>query len=333
MKEQIQPPRLIDMIVVVPPCALLLDLAGPMEVLRKANLEQQAVQFAVRYVGPSATVTSSIGIELAGIGPLPETVPDGAVIVVPGNASQPLGATDAAHLPEDLAQEAAIVAWLRRVVRPGIKLVAVCSGAMLAARAGLLEGYACTTHHAATADLQRLAPTARVLENRLYVEDRDRLTTAGITAGIDMMLALVAQEAGHATALSAARYLVVYLRRAGGDPQLSPWLEGRNHLHPAIHKVQDAVSADPARDWTVASMASIAATSARTLSRLFNDQTGMSVSDYVNRVRVALAHQLVTGSRLDMETVAERAGFASTRHMRRAWRKLHGGTPTALRNS
>ncbi|MBB4006180.1 GlxA family transcriptional regulator [Allorhizobium taibaishanense] len=326
-------PRLVEMIVVVPPRTLLLDLAGPMEVLRKANLEQDAVRFVVRYVGPSSTASTSIGIDLAGIEPLPETLPERAMILVPGAAAQPLGAMDPAPDAQDIVKEAAIIAWLRRVVRPGVKLVAVCSGAILAARAGLLEGYACTTHHAATRELQLMAPTAKVLDNRLYVEDRDRLTTAGITAGIDMMLALVAREAGHAAALAAARYLVVYLRRAGGDPQLSPWLEGRNHIHPAIHKVQDAVSADPARDWTVASMAKIAATSARTLSRLFNDQTGMSVTDYVNRVRVALAHELVTGSRLDMESVAERAGFASTRQMRRAWKRLHGTTPSLSRPS
>lgn len=324
-------PRPVEMIVVVPPRILLLDLAGPVEVLRKANLEQDSVHFTARYVGPASTSSTSVGIDLTGIAPLPETLPDNAMILVPGNAAQPLGTMEDAPDPRDLEKEMAIVAWLRRIVRPGVKLVAICSGALLAARAGLLEGYACTTHHVATGELQRLAPTAKVLDNRLYVEDRDRLTTAGITAGIDMMLALVAREAGHATALAAARYLVVYLRRAGGDPQLSPWLEGRNHIHPVIHKVQDAVSADPARAWTVASMAAIGATSARTLSRLFNDQTGMSVTDYVNRVRVALAHELVTGSRLDMETVAERAGFASTRQMRRAWKRFYGAAPSLSR--
>ncbi|WP_429930485.1 GlxA family transcriptional regulator [Agrobacterium vitis] len=333
MTGLIPPQRLIEMFVVVPPRLLLLDLAGPMEVLRKANLEQDSVRFTVRYVGPSPHVNSSVGLALAGIEPLPDAVADGAMIIVLGNAAQPLGAVDAKPEPDDHLQEAAIVAWLRAAVRPGVKLVTICSGALLAARAGLLEGYTCTAHHTEIAELRQLAPTAKVAENRLYIQDRDRLSTAGITAGIDMMLALVADEAGHTIALNVARYLVVYLRRAGNDPQLSPWLEGRNHIHPVIHKVQDAVSADPAGNWSVASMAAIAATSARSLSRLFNEQTGMSVTDYVNRLRVALAHQLVTASRLDMETVAQRAGFASTRHMRRAWKKLHGGTPTALRNT
>ncbi len=109
----------------------------------------------------------------------------------------------------------------------------ICSGALLAARAGLLDGYSCTTHHLTIGELERLAPAARVQENRLFVEDGERLTSAGITAGIDLMLHIVAGLADHATALAVARYLVVYLRRSGSDPQLSPWLEGRNHMNPS----------------------------------------------------------------------------------------------------
>jgi len=141
----------------------------------------------------------------------------------------------------------------------------------------------------------------------------------------------VARRAGHGVAAAVARYLVVYARRAGGDPQLSPWLEGRNHLHPAVHRAQDTVAADPAREWSVADLARAAGASPRHLSRLFNEHTGMSVTDYVNRLRVALAHDLLTATRLDMETVAERAGFASTRQFRRAWNRLHALPPSRLR--
>jgi transcriptional regulator GlxA family with amidase domain len=217
-------------------------------------------------------------------------------------------------------------------VRPGHRLVSICSGALLAARAGLLDGHACTTHHAACAELAALAPAARVLEDRLYVEDRERLTSAGITAGIDLMLHVVARLVDPACAAAVARYLVVYLRRAGSDPQLSPWLDGRNHLHPAIHRVQDAVSADPARAWSLEALSAIAATSPRHLSRLFNRHAGMSLPAYVNALRVALARDLLAQTRLDMERVAERAGFASPRQLRRAWARLHDGPPSALRD-
>ncbi|RCW23228.1 AraC family transcriptional regulator with amidase-like domain [Ciceribacter lividus] len=322
--------RDVPVYMVVPPRALLLDVAGPMEVLRKANLVQDKVHFSVHYIGPAPAVGSSIGLHLAAIEPLPDNLPEGSLVVVSGAADKPLGQAFNSR-DEDARLEAAIVAWLKRAVGPGRRLVSICSGALLAARAGLLDGYDCTTHHETTSELIRLAPTARVKENRLYVEDGERLTSAGITAGIDLMLHIVAKEAGHATALAVARYLVVYLRRGGADPQISPWLEGRNHIHPAIHRAQDAVATDPARDWSVDELARVAATSPRNLSRLFNEHTGMSVSDYVNRMRIALAHELVVGTRLDMESVAERAGFASTRQFRRAWNRLHSAPPSRAR--
>jgi transcriptional regulator GlxA family with amidase domain len=176
-----------------------------------------------------------------------------------------------------------------------------------------------------------MAPTARVLDNRLYVEDGERFTSAGITAGIDLMLHIVGQLTSPATAAAVARFLVVYLRRAGTDPQLSPWLEGRNHVHPAIHRVQDAITADPARDWSLEALARIAIASPRHLSRLFNDHAGMSIPDYLNKLRVALAQQLLTETRLDMENVAERVGFGSSRQLRRAWSRFNASPPSAVR--
>lgn len=324
--------RVIPVFVVVPPRVLLLDVAGPIEVLRKANLEQDDVRFDVRFVGPARKLGSSIGLGITGIGPLPAGLPDGAMVVVPGNADVPLGEPVTTATQDD-AFAAAIVEWLRRVVRPGIRLATICSGALLAGRAGLLDGFECTTHHGCTDELARDAPAARVRENRLYVVDGERMTSAGITAGIDLMLHVVAGEVGPACALAVARFLVVYLRRAGGDPQLSPWLEGRNHMHPSIHRAQDAVASDPARDWSVEALARVAASSSRNLSRLFNEHAGMSVTDYVNRMRVALARELLNGSRLDVETVAERAGFASARQLRRAWGRLHATPPSRSRDA
>lgn len=325
-------PREIPIFMVVPPRVLLLDVAGPIEVLRKANLEQAAVRFVVNFVGPSCSAESSIGIEVAGIAPLPDKVPDGSLVVLAGNTDTPMTPA-AGNWTHDPTLEAEIVQWLKQVIRPGVRLASICSGALLAARAGLLDGYECTTHYARITELARLAPTACVRENRLFVEDRERLTSAGIAAGIDLMLHIVAQVASDGTALAVARYLVVYLRRAGADPQLSPWLEGRNHIHPAIHRAQDAVAANPGYDWSVKELARIAAASPRNLSRLFKAHTGMSITEYVNGLRIAVAHELLTGSKLQMEMVAERAGFASTRQFRRVWNRLHGSPPKEMRGA
>jgi transcriptional regulator GlxA family with amidase domain len=322
-------PRRIPTYVVLPARTLLLDVAGPVEALRYANRAQDQVQFDVRYVGALPEVTSSIGLRIAGIEPFPETIEEGAMIVLSGHTDEPL---DAGHPMDPLdASSEDTVAWLRHVVTPETLLVSICSGALLAARAGLLDGVSCTTHFSDCGELAAVAPTAKVLENRLSVEDGNRYTSAGITAGIDLMLHIIGRLTSPAVSAAVARQLVVYLRRAGTDPQLSPWLEGRNHIHPAIHRVQDAITADPTRDWSLESLASIAYASPRHLSRLFNDHTGMSIPDYLNRLRVALAQQLLAETRLDIEHVAERAGFSSSRQLRRAWSRLNPTPPSAAR--
>lgn len=324
-------PRRVPVYVVVPPRALLLDIAGPVEALRGANRVQDQIRFDVAWIGPQAGVTSSIGLQLAGIAPLPVRLPDGAMVLVSGNVGEVAFADPDSR--DDSAFEAAIVDWLRHAIRPGMKLLSICSGALLVARAGLLDGIECTTHHSCADELARIAPTARVLENRLYVDAGERCTSAGVTAGMDLMLHVLAQIAGTACAVAVARHLVLYLRRAGNEPQLSHWLDGRNHLHPAVHRVQDAISQAPAQEWPLERLAHVAGTSARHLSRLFNEHAGMGVPDYVNRLRVALARELLGQTRLDMERVAERAGFASSRQLRRAWARVHGGSPHLAREA
>ncbi|MBY0254588.1 MAG: helix-turn-helix domain-containing protein, partial [Methylobacterium organophilum] len=186
-------------------------------------------------------------------------------------------------------------------------------------------------HHASCDRLRAAAPRAQVLENRLFVQDRDRFSSAGVTAGIDLMLHLVAEWAGPATAVAVARTLVVYMRRGPDDPQLSPWLEGRSHLHPAVHRAQDAIAADPARDWSPALLGRVVGASPRNLARLFRLHAGMTVIDAVNRSRIALARDLIARSDLGLEQVAERTGFGSARHMRRVWRQFHPTAPSGHR--
>ena len=317
--------RTVPVVVVLPPRTLLLDVAGPVEALRRANLIQDAVRFDVRYVAMRRALRTSIGLTLAKLDPLPKSLPPNSMVIVAGYVDQFIDGSGA--VPGDDDDDARIVDWLRANVRPGHQLVTICSGAVLAARAGLLDGYACTTHYLDCAELAGIAPLAKVLDNRLYVEDRGRFSSAGVTAGIDLMLHIIAQTIDHACALAVARYLVVYLRRSGNDPQLSPWLEGRNHIHPSVHRVQDAIAADPARQWPAQHLARIAGTSPRHLSRLFHAHSGMHLADYRNRLRAALARELIGQTRLGMERVAERAGFASTRQFRRVWRQFYDSAP------
>ncbi len=317
----------IPVFILVPPDTLLIDIAGPLEVLRYANGEQDRVRFDYRYISAKPRQQTSIGLVLDGLDPLPETLPEQAILVISGSLTVGI---------EEIARDAELKElkrWLARAVRPDTGLVTICSGALLAAAAGLMEGYQCTTHAECLDELRSLAPTASVLENRLYVEDGNRFSSAGISTGIDLMLHLVSRFASPQAALAAARKMVIYLRRSGQDPQLSPWLSGRNHIHPAIHRAQDAIMADPARDWSLPGLADIAHLSERHLSRLFREHVGQSVVDYVNLMRVTLAQELLKQSRLDMESLALRSGFASSRHMRRVFAQHHGLSPSAFRKT
>ncbi len=306
---------------VLMPGTLLVDLAGPADAVRLANRFQRDVRFATTFVAPSPVISTSVGLTIADLSPLPASVPDNAMIIVCGTITA-MDAPSARH---------AVAGWLRRVQRPGQRLVFICAGSLVAGEAGLLDGRQCTTHHEDCAELERLAPKARVLHNRIYVQDGQIYTSAGVTAGLDLMLTIIAEIAGPQCAVAVARHMVVYSRRTGADPQLSPWLEGRNHLHSGLHRAQDAIAANPAHPWTATELAAVAHTSPRHLTRLFHSHAATSPIDYIHRLRVALARQLLTNSTLDLERVAERSGFGSSRHLRRVWNKYNSLPPSQSR--
>lgn len=256
----------INVYVVLLQRTLLLDAAGPLEVLRVANREQQDIRFEVHYIGPETPIVSSIGITLAKIEPLPKTLPNDAMVVLSGDVDY-IMMPGMQVAPRQVGDRDAVVGkWLRAVVRPAHKVVSICSGALLRARQGSWTGIPARRITVAGAELAAIAPKAKVLENRLFVEDRERYSSAGGTAGVDLMLHIVSQLTNLALAVSIARYMVVYLRRSGSDPQLSPWLEARNHIHPAVHQVQDAITADPTKAWTLRVLAMIGGASSRHLS-------------------------------------------------------------------
>jgi transcriptional regulator GlxA family with amidase domain len=305
------------------PDVVLLDVAGAGEAFRIAERERPG-SYQLRYVSTEPGIRSAVGLHLNQLEPLPSEVPDGSIIVVTGVTSR--------SLRLDSAPMTTLVSWLKRVMaNETVTLMCVCAGALLAAKAGLLQGRECTTHHEHIADIQRLEPLATVHANRIFVEDGRIFTSAGVTAGIDLTLYVIGQQLGHTIAVSVARDLVVYMRRSGGDPQLSPWVMHRNHVHPVLHRVQDAIVKEPAAQWSAARLASLACMSSRNLARLFAEHAGCSPLDYVQRLRVALARELVTNSELGMERVAEKTGFSSAHQLRRVWRRWETVPPTGHR--
>ena len=149
------------------------------------------------------------------------------------------------------------------------------------------------------------------------MQDGNIWTSAGITSGIDLTLHLMSRLCGPEKALAVAREMVVWFRRSGDDPQLSPWLRYRNHLHPAIHRAQDALTAEPQKGWQLADIAALAHVSPRHLTRLFQEHLGISVRDYLEQLRLAIAQQwLLQGRGVEQASIA--AGFSSPRQFHRA---------------
>ena len=306
----------MDVWFVLPPNVVLLDFAGPAEAFRIAA--QRGAPLRVRVAAAEEIASTSLGIHLGGVEPLPAALAADDLLIV-------CGATD------DLAALAsrpgrALVRWLREVGTQPRRIACVCAGALFAARAGLLDGKRCTSHHSEIELLKREAPAAQVLDSRVFVEDRGCYTSAGITAGIDLALYLIAELVSPQLSVEVARHMVVYLRRAPDDPALSPWLQARNHMNDGVHRAQDVLTRAAHEDWPLPRLAARAHVSVRTLTRHFRSATGLSVRDYHARLRVALARQALE-SGCSVEAAATLAGVGSARQLRRLWREQTGTTP------
>ncbi len=310
------------------PGSLILDWAGPAEALRIANQalarKGLAPQFDIRFVGPRPESVSSVGARIAGLEALPPLPqPDPHWVVLLGQVGK--------HIDTNSAEAADLLHWLAglRLQAGQQEVLCVCAGSVIAARAGLLNHRQATTHHHHLDDLREAASQCQVQTNRVFVMDPPVYSSAGVTTGIDLFLHRIGDVCGPVIAADVAQAMVVALRRGPTDPELSPFLQGRNHLHAGVHRVQDAVSQRPADDWGVEQMAALANTSARHLGRLFAGHAGMSPLAYLRSIRLAAAEAALDAG-LNVSQAADVAGFGSDTQLRRAWRQWgRPGTPRA----
>lgn len=327
------PTDAISVLFVLMPHSLVLDWAGPAEALRLANQTRARAglppRFVLRFVGPQAQCATSVGAFVTGIEPLPSSLPSPSWLVLVGSPDE------AFNLQSDASR--ALVHGLQRLsgaLVPPNRLLTICAGALLAAQAGLLFGRRVTTHHLELDKLRALEPGCEVLANRVFVTDDGAdgvvFSSAGITTGIDLAIHLIAQECGEAVAARVAQTMVMPLRRGTEDPELSPFLAYRHHLHAGVHRVQDAVSADPTAGWSVPRMAELANTSPRHLARLFLEHGGIAPLQYLRRIRLCTAEQALR-SGLSVAQAAQRSGLGSATQLRRAWADF--GRPATPRSA
>lgn len=164
------------------------------------------------------------------------------------------------------------------------------------------------------------------------MQDDNVYTSAGVSAGIDLALHLVQQQIGPQVSAKIARQMVLFIRRGMQDPSLSPYLEHRNHLQQRIHRIQDKIQQDPAKSWSVDELADLGHCSKRHFARIFKDSTGITSKEYIYKLRLSLAQQLLQHSPLQVEEIAQRCGFEDPRQFRRLWARYHSSPPSSYRS-
>lgn len=305
----------------------LLDLAGPLQIVHTLT-ELGLAKVAVQCIGPSPRVRSFQGAMLDEVLPLPSRLTAQDVLIVIGTKLS-VGAMRSSAWRQTIE-------WLRSTSREApdeMQICGVCTGSFLMGHAGLLDGRLCTTHHDFTDRLRIEFPKAHVLDNRLLVKDGRLTTSAGVAAGIDLALGLVAQAFGAETALTVARENVVAFRRFGNDPELSVALRYRAHGNRRIHELQDLLSHQANEKLPYEVIAERSGLSARQLARIFSTETGTTMKQYQMELRMERAKRLVVDSSFSLEEIADRCGFASVQAFRANWNKREVLSPSAFRRA
>jgi transcriptional regulator GlxA family with amidase domain len=307
-------------VVVTFPFAQMLDIAGPLEVFSTAAFLDSAARYPAELVSAAGGLTStSSGFRLA-TDVIDLCVGQIDTLVVAGGRGK-FDAADDGHLVEEV----------RRLAACSRRVTSVCTGAFVLAAAGLLDGRRVTSHWRWCPQLAASHPRVRVDADAIYVRDGTIWTSAGITAGIDLALALVADDHGTQLAAAVARELVVYLRRAGGQTQFSAPLAAQVAEREPLRDLLDWILQHPDHDLSVAALARRMHLSDRQLSRVFRSELGITPADHVEVVRVEAARRLLETTRAPVERVARLAGFGTTETMQRTFRRRLGTTPSTYR--
>jgi transcriptional regulator GlxA family with amidase domain len=297
----------------------LLDVTGPAEVFTTANAH--GAGYDVRIVSATgADIRTSAGVRIGVDGRADDLPARLGTLVVPGRPEWRAAVADRELIDR-------VTALSGRSARTA----SVCAGAFLLAEAGLLDGRRAATHWQLAAELAVRYPLVSVEPDPVFVRDGAVFSSAGVTAGIDLALALVEEDHGPDLARAVARQLVVFMARPAGQSQFSARLVPREARHPVLRRVMDAVGADPAAAHRMDVLAREAGVSPRHLSRLFRNETGMTPGQYVESVRMEAAQALLEAGNEPVDTVAEQSGFGSAESMRRTFQQTLGVPPTVYR--
>jgi transcriptional regulator GlxA family with amidase domain len=306
------------------PSVQLLDVTGPLQVFASANdhIEQAGgtPPYLLRVVAKGErTIAATAGVGIS-TEPLSRKGAPLDTLVIAGGRG-----VDAA------AGDAALVDWVRQRAKKARRIASVCTGAFLLGASGALDGRRAVTHWSYCAELARRFPTVRVEPDPIFVRDGSVWTSAGVTAGIDLALALVEEDFGRTVALAVARYLVVFLKRPGGQAQFSEALSMQS-AEDEFGPLHEWINKHLASDLSVAMLANRAGMSERSFSRHYAAALRMTPARAIERLRVEAARRLLTDTRLPVKGISHRCGFGSEETMRRSFLRVLSATPNDYRS-
>ncbi len=303
------------------PDFLLLDMAGPIEVFSIANRYLAPDKhYRISTIGTEqGALRASSGVNIMADRHMDQAVEDFDLLLIPGGP----GAYNERHQP--------LLNWLNEVAPRSSCYGSICTGAFILGDAGLLDGHRVTTHWHYTERLIKRFPKAQVETDQIYIRDRNLITSGGVTAGIDLSLAVVAQDHGKKVAQDVAKVLLVLMKRQGGQAQFSPLVAAVAQQETPVTRVQNYVLEHLDEAFSIERMANLATMSARHFARTFAREVGMTPMDFLQSARIDHARKLLETTDLPLKTVAYKSGFGSVRHMRLLFSGKIGLTPAQYR--
>lgn len=303
-----------------------LDITGPFEVFNFANLS---------LIRQGICQENVYSIKLLAEKPGPVTSLSGFQMIAEEKYGDPKAEFDTLLIPggdiEMVLSDTKLIAWIKAMSPKVRRLVSVCTGAFLLAEAGLLDGCKATTHWHFCQQLSKDYPGVQVKPDQIFIKEGHIYTSGGITSGIDLALALLEEDWGHELALFVARFLVVFLKRPGGQSQFSAYLTNEACRSSDIRNLQARIMMHTSEDLCVEALAAHMAMSPRNFARLFLTETGMTPAKFVEMARIDQARHFLETTDLDVESIAEKTGFNDSERMRRAFIRQLGVNPQNYR--
>ncbi len=301
--------RTVQIAFLILPHTHLLDLAGPDQVFLEARDYDAPIE--VRYCSFTNNLASSAHLPFGEMSFYADIqLEAGDYLIVPGADVQYLTS-------KAFCGQKALFRWVREQYGKGVNICSVCTGAFFLGEAGLLAGKRCTTHWKRVRELQERFLSADVQENVLFTEDEGIFTSAGVASGIDLALHIVGKLTNDYTSFQVARELVVYTRRQAHQAQQSVFMSYRNHIHAGVHSVQDWLQHNLHQKATLEDLAEIACMSSRSLTRIFKQETGVTVNEYITLLRKERIEKLLKNPNISKAEIAQQCGLRSERQVAR----------------